>query len=236
MSLISLKMKIKQSDSSYVETLKVVYRFFHVFAFPTVKAIHGTLYNVHKILAEGVEWIMRAMYWTPLFQSQLVTPARKLFLYTGMPQILGPLKISIGEGARISGHTTFTARSHGNGEKQLIIGKNVGIGWQTTIAVGGKVTLGDNVRVAGRSFLAGYPGHPIDPEMRAQGLPDTEDQIGNITLENDVWLGTGAFVMAGVTIGRGSVIAAGSVVTKDIPPMVVAAGVPAKVIKQIKGG
>ena len=191
---------------------------------------------MHTILSTGKEWLMRACYWTPLFQSQLEKPAKNLFLYTGMPQILGELNISVGKDCRISGQTTFTARSHGPEKKHLTIGNNVGIGWQTTIAVGSKVTLGDNVRIAGRSFLAGYPGHPIDPNMRAQGLPDTIDQVGEITLENDVWLGTGVFVMAGVTIGRGSVIAAGSVVTKDIPPMVIAGGVPARVIKPIKEG
>jgi len=52
-------------------------------------------------------------------------------------------------------------------------------------------------------------------------------------LEENVWLATGVTVLAGVTIGRNSIIAAGSVVTKDIPSNVIAAGVPAKVVKQL---
>ena len=65
------------------------------------------------------------------------------------------------------------------------------------------------------------------------GLPDEDSQIGDIVLEDDVWLATGVTVSAGVTIGRGTVVAAGSVVTKDLPPGVLAAGVPAKVIREI---
>ena len=118
-------------------------------------------------------------------------------------------------------------------EPELIIGKNCGIGWQTTIAVGRTIRLGDNVRISGRAFLAGYPGHPIDAKARAAGLPDTEDQIGDIVLEDDVWLGTNATVSAGVTIGKGTIVAGGSVVTKDLPPGVLAGGVPAKVIRKL---
>ena len=108
------------------------------------------------------------------------------------------------------------------------------IGWQNTLAVGRIIRIDDNVRLAGKVFLAGFPGHPLDPDARAQGKPDTEQQIGDIHLCRNVWLGTGVMVMAGVTIGEGSVIAAGSVVTKDIPPGVLAGGNPARVLKQLE--
>jgi len=233
---MSLKMIVKQSEHPSLKLLKKAYKSFNVLSVPRIWGVHHVLYGFHRTLTGWKEWCMRACYWTPLFQSQLVKPAKRLFLYTGMPQILGTLKISVGSDCRISGQTTFTARAHGDEQKELEIGNNVGIGWQTTIAVGRKVTLGDNVRIAGRSFLAGYPGHPIDPEMRAQGCPDTTDQVADITLEDNVWLGTGVFVMAGVTIGHGSVIAAGAVVTKDVPPMVIAGGTPAKIIRVIEEG
>lgn len=104
----------------------------------------------------------------------------------------------------------------------------------TTIAVGSKVVIADNVRIAGRALLAGYPGHPLDAKTRAQGLPETDRQVGDIILEKDVWLATGVSVTAGVCIGRGSIIAAGSVVTRDIPAMVLAGGIPARVIRVLK--
>ena len=115
----------------------------------------------------------------------------------------------------------------------LTIGSNVDIGWMTTIAVGSQVKIGNNVRIAGRTLLAGYPGHPINAEARAQGLPETDDQVGDIILEDDVWLATGVSVMAGVQIGQGTIVAAGSIVTKDLPPMVLAGGTPAQVIRSL---
>ncbi|GAL11034.1 acetyltransferase SypM [Vibrio astriarenae] len=110
----------------------------------------------------------------------------------------------------------------------------MGIGWQTTIAVGTKVIIEDNVRIAGRANLFGYSGHPLDASRRAAGEPDDIDQIGDIILKKDCWLATNVIVKSGVTIGEGAIIAAGSVVTRDIPPYVIAGGSPAKVIKAIE--
>ncbi len=151
-----------------------------------------------------------------------------------MPQVIGSLLIDVGDGCRISGHTTFSGRSASQKTPELIIGKNCGIGWQTAISVGSRVVLGNNVRIPGRVHLTGYPGHPLDAAARAAGKPDTDDQVGDIILEDDVWLGTGVTVNAGVTIGQGTIVASGSVVTGDLPPGVLAGGVPAKVIRTIE--
>ena len=119
-------------------------------------------------------------------------------------------------------------------DPQLLVGNNVDIGWQTTIAVGQRIVIGDNVRIAGRAFLFGYSGHPLDAERRARGDGDDAHQTGNIILEKDVWLCTNVCVKHNVTIGEGTIVAAGSVVTHDLPAHVIAAGNPAKVIRHIK--
>lgn len=72
-------------------------------------------------------------------------------------------------------------------------------------------------------------GHAIDPKQRSQGIGTSAP----ITLEENVWIGANATVCGGVTIGASSVIGAGSVVTRDIPAGVVAAGVPCKVLRSI---
>ncbi len=177
--------------------------------------------------------MLRHLWYTPRFKARLKNPPKRLYLYSGIPWMNQALDIEVGERCRISGVTTFTGRAHGAQKAQLLIGNNVGISWQTTIAVGTRVVLKDNVRMAGRCFLAGYPGHPVNPAARAAGEPDTDAQVGDIVLEQDVWLGTGCTVLAGVTIGRASIIGAGSVVTKDIPAGVIAAGSPAKVIRPL---
>ncbi len=201
---------------------------------PMVRPLHGALYALHAGLRNLASQAMRALYWTPLFLSRCETPAPGLRLEGGMPFIAGPLRIRLGRDVRLSAASTLTARPSTRPQPLLDVGSNVDIGWQTTIAVGTRVVLGDNVRLAGRNFLAGYPGHPMDPAARAAGLACGEDQIGDIVLEDDVWLGTGVTVLAGVTIGRGTVVGAGSVVTKSLPSMVLAAGNPARAIRVLE--
>jgi len=198
---------------------------------PCIRSVHGALYRMHLAARAMVAALARIFYWTPLFKSRITGSAHRLYLYGGMPQVLGSLHMRFGDDCRVSGVTTFSGRSCAATSPQLNVGSNVDIGWQTTIAVGRRVELGDNVRIAGRCFLAGYPGHPLDPVARAQGLPETDEQVGDIVLENDVWLATGVSVMAGVRIGQATVVAAGSVVTRDLPAGVLAGGVPARVIR-----
>ncbi|WP_026973389.1 acyltransferase [Aliagarivorans marinus] len=231
--LDSPRMWLKHSPSPLARSLKTLLLAIRDWQVPVLPMLTRGLYGLHLSISQLWHSLSQTLWYSPLFRSQLSGPAPKLNLYTGMPQILGALDISVGERCRISGQTTFSGRSCGAERPRLSVGDNVDIGWQCSIAVGRRVVLGDNVRLAGRCMLAGYPGHPMDARRRAAGEPEDDHQVGDIVLERDVWLASGVSVMAGVTIGQGSVIAAGSVVTKDIPAGVLAAGVPAKVVKQI---
>jgi maltose O-acetyltransferase len=90
------------------------------------------------------------------------------------------------------------------------------------VRIGADVQIGPNVQIL-------TPTHPIDPEQRRSGLEAAKP----ITIEDNVWLGGGAIVLAGVTIGRDTVVGAAAVVTKDLPPGVVAVGNPARVIRPV---
>ena len=72
------------------------------------------------------------------------------------------------------------------------------------------------------------------PARRAAHMPDDDSQVGDIILEDGVWLATDVTVMSGVRIGKGSIVTAGSVVFRDIPPNVIATGNPARVAGPIK--
>lgn len=236
--LLQLKLWLKNDNSPLARTLFGVAKRILQFEIPVIKPVHGLMLSLHLVAVRLFKNTVRVLYWTPLFKARLKQGGQRLYLYGGMPYISGPLSISVGSNTRISGQSTFSGRTSvrvDGVQPSLHIGSNVDIGWQTTIAVGTKVHIGDNVRLAGRHFLAGYPGHPVDAWDRAEGKPCLDSQSGDIILEDDVWLATGASVMAGVRIGRGTIVAAGSVVTKDLPPFVLAAGTPAKVVKSLKG-
>lgn len=90
------------------------------------------------------------------------------------------------------------------------------------IRIGRKVQIGTNVQLL-------TPIHPLDPTLRAQGW----EAAAPIMIEDNVWVGSGAIVLPGVTIGANSVVAAGAIVTKDVPTRVVVAGNPARVVKEL---
>ena len=108
------------------------------------------------------------------------------------------------------------------------IGENFFANYNLTVLDVGKVLIGENVQF-GPNVSIYTAGHPIHPDSRNSGY---EYGIG-ITIGDSVWIGGSTCVMPGVTIGENSVIGAGSVVTKDIPANVIAAGNPCKVIREI---
>jgi maltose O-acetyltransferase len=91
-----------------------------------------------------------------------------------------------------------------------------------------QVTIGDRVQIASAVQILAAD-HPVDPEVRATGAESGRP----ITIEDDAWIGGGAILCPGVTVGAGSVIGAGSVVTRNIPPGVVAAGNPCRVLHPV---
>lgn len=118
---------------------------------------------------------------------------------------------------------------HANwGGHHVHLGKNVYANFglslvdDTHIYIGDYTMLGPNVTIA-------TAGHPIDPELRRQGLQFNMP----VRIGNHCWLGAGVIVLPGVTIGDNTVIGAGSVVTKDIPSGVVAAGNPCRVLREV---
>jgi acetyltransferase-like isoleucine patch superfamily enzyme len=227
---MSFRHRVKTSGNPAAVLICRTVRAARRFQLPLLRPVHLPLYHLRSLALLAYNEAVRVAWWTPLFQARLVRPAPGLHVFSGVPQVIGPLEIEFGRDCSISGLTTLLGRTASAGQPRLTVGDNSHIGWQTTIAVGSKVVLGKNVLIAGRGFLAGYPGHPVDPARRAAHEPDTNDQVGDIILEDDVWLATGVTVMAGVTIGAGSIVTAGSVVFRNIPRGVIVTGNPARVV------
>jgi len=113
---------------------------------------------------------------------------------------------------------------------EIRVGRNVFINQNCTFYGLGGLDIGDDVLI-GPNVSIITSGHPLDPMQRRAvtiGKP--------IVIERNVWIAAGATVIGGVTVGENSVVAAGSVVTKDVPPNVLVGGNPARVIRVIEGG
>ena len=111
--------------------------------------------------------------------------------------------------------------------KNISVGRNVFINSGCCFQDQGGITIGDNVLI-GQQVVIATLNHDLGAEKRANMLP------APVVIGNNVWVGAHATILAGVTIGDNAVIAAGAVVTKDVPANTVVGGVPAKIIKAIE--
>lgn len=138
-----------------------------------------------------------------------------------------PLFASHGRNLRfdpISSYFTF---------KSISVGDDVYIGpgallmsTESTITLGNKIMFGPNVTIIGGDHNASVIGrfmYDVHEKRPQDDLP--------VIIEDDVWVGTGAVILKGVTIGRGAIVAARALVSRDVPPYSIAGGLPAKVLK-----
>src|ERR1700722_6387504 len=114
------------------------------------------------------------------------------------------------------------------GGDEIRVGRNVFVNQNCTFYDLGGLDIADDVMIGPNVSLL-TAGHPLEPSQRRAAT------IGKpIAIERNVWIAAGAIVVGGVTVGENSVVAAGSVVTRDIPPNTLAGGNPAKVIRQLR--
>lgn len=115
------------------------------------------------------------------------------------------------------------------GSSTVSLGRNVVIGRQTIIECNEKIEIGNDVMIAENVSI-----RDTDHSFSDLNIPMIRQKITTkpVKIEDDVWIGFGVAITKGVTISRGSVVGANSVVTHDIPPYAIAAGVPARIIKK----
>ena len=141
-----------------------------------------------------------------------------------------PGGVRIGQGFGISEQCHLCCQDPENGS-ELWIGDNVklNIGVNLNADCGGKIRIGNDV-LFGPYVVVRAAGHRFD--RTDVPIRDQGHSAGSIVIEDDVWLGAHVVVLPGVRIGKGAVIAAGSVVTRDVPAWSVAAGVPASELRK----
>lgn len=106
------------------------------------------------------------------------------------------------------------------------IGKNVFINFDCVFLDLGGITIEDDVLIAPKVSLISE-GHPVSPEGRHSLM------VGHIHIKRNAWIGANATILPGVTVGENAIVAAGAVVSKDVPDNAIVGGIPARVIKTI---
>jgi acetyltransferase-like isoleucine patch superfamily enzyme len=161
--------------------------------------------------------------WQVVFRAQKLSPA--LNASTTIDEVRERLSEIIQ--SKIDKSTTIFIPFHTNFGRHITLGKNVFINHACTFLDLGGITIEDDVQIGPKVNLI-TENHPVDPAKRKYL------DLKSILIKRNAWIGAGATILPGVTIGENSIVAAGAVVNKDVPTNSIFGGIPAKFIKAIE--
>lgn len=191
----------------------------------------------YSYLGTRLAWyeLQRILFFQPMFESLCasVGPGVRMELCpdSKLPMVSN-VDLHLGRNVRFSARTSFSGARNAKERPQIRIDDDTYVGHRCVLRAGTKLVLGKHVLLASNVLLSGDPGHPLDAiERRTQPAPASE--LGEIVIEDDAWLAYNVTVVGSVRIGRGAVVAANSVVTKDVPAYALVAGNPARVIRSL---
>lgn len=147
-------------------------------------------------------------------------------------RLVAPELVRVGRGVIVGEQIWLNAKDdRGDGRPTLSIGDGSYIGRLGQINAWRSVTIGSNVLIADRVFISDADHCYLDAEtpIRLQG----DAFVGSVNLRDGCWIGIGAVILPGVTIGQNAVVAANAVVAQDVPDRAVVGGIPARIIKQL---
>jgi acetyltransferase-like isoleucine patch superfamily enzyme len=217
---------------------------FHATLYRTVKRVQG--FRLPYIMPLGAAlYYLRAAWissWntlkSKLYCEQIMRfrckVGKHLTLDGDAPHVHGYGKVTLGDHVKVGNRNTWIVGLKVYDAPTLTIGNHTTIGYLVLFSVAQSVVVGDHCLFAGEIKVFDNNSHSLDWRQRRAGAALTPDEVQPVRIEDDVWVGTNCLILKGVTIGRGSVIAAGSVVTKDVPPFSLAGGNPAHVIRSLE--
>ena len=141
-----------------------------------------------------------------------------------------PRNLVIGQESWIARGSLLLIGPGPEGPGHLVIGRNLFMNHYAIIDCHHRIEIGQHVQIGPHAYICDF--HHGTAATQGSAMINAPDVSSPVRIGNHVWIGAGAIVMKGVTIGEGAIVAAGAWVTKDVPPMSIVAGVPARVVQQ----
>ncbi len=186
-----------------------------------------------RAVRTGLSWLYRVFVCEPYFKGLCSRHGRRLRTGDFLHFVMGGGQIIIGDDVRVEGKSSFIFASILPEKPRLEIGSGTYVNHNCSFIAARRISIGERVLIAPDVTISDSPGHSLDVSRRRLGLPPRADEIRPVSIGDDVWICSGVSILPGVSIGDGSIIALGSVVTRDIPANCLAAGVPARVVRML---
>lgn len=224
-------LKVKRAESPFFAWLRWLAKQVLTFTLPIPRAMDWVFVSISYLRGlryEVDQRIFVAIYRFPLLRARCSHVGKRLQMEL-VPAFHGHINVYLGDDVCLSGKLTFSgARIFPDPEVR--IGDRTFIGHGSHFSVAKSVTIGNDVLIAAGCWILDYSGHPLNPELRIAGVQVAPEDVRPVRIEDKVWLGSGAIVLPGVTIGEGAVIGASAVVTKDVPPGGICVGNPGRLL------
>ena len=221
--------KIRRKENRFFTILHTIYFILRDISPPFPSFLASFLWH-ERIVRHGLWfWFKNKFYCEPLLRWRCSNAGDNLRCDGDIPLIIGNGKVCIGDNVFIGNKGAWILVPNLHKIPTLKIGSNTSLNYRTVISVEQRVEIGCNCLIAEETKIFDNNSHAVDWRDRNM----TKKDVAPIIIENDVWIGMNSIILKGVRIGQGAVVAAGAVVTKDVPPRVIVGGNPAKVLKRI---
>ena len=229
--MTGLLLKIRRGETPFYRRLRSIGAAAQSSALPVPGFLRPVLRLVYHALhgfAAVLRWASAFFFCTPLFTARCECVGKRLRV-ARLPFVVGHARIRIGSNVFFCGKTSIHSGRIFD-DPTLMIGDRVVIGHGVVFMVNKEIVLEDDVMIAGGCALADSDAHPRDPELRAQHLPPTREDVKPIRIRRGAWISGGAQIRKGVTVGEGAIVGVNSVVLADVPAHCIVMGNPARVI------
>lgn len=196
--------------------------------FPTaIRPLLRTLYELHFSVISMLRMLVNVFYRHPLFQGRCASIGKNVSI-DNLPFVSGHTEIHIGNDVWLGGNISISSGRFFE-RPRLVIHDRAEVNWNVAFTVNREVVIEEDVLISFDCRISDSDGHPKEADLRAQKAPLNPREIRPVRICRNAWIGNGAHIMKGVTIGEGAIIGANSVVIQDIPPYCIAIGNPAEV-------
>lgn len=200
---------------------------------PVVRPLAALVYGANEALHLAGGFTAKVLFREPMLRYRCTEVGQRLGIEGAIPEIHGSGRIVLGDDVSVGSPCTWDLNFTLVPRPELIIGDRVSINYRNLISAAVSVRIGDDTMIAGEVSIFDNMSHPLSPSRRLAKDRLRRDEASPVVIGRNVWIGMRALILRGVTIGDNSIVAAGAVVTKSVPPNTLVGGNPARVLREL---